>query len=278
MNVRKTAGVVTILLLGAWAGYLYLNPGLREAKIPTKVVFDAKKESQLLRQIRKSCDVRDISDFIAKQRQSVARYPTDPEHLRLLAEALLERCATRIINKGFAPGTMLFDGETPKDILSDIEEALGLVSKARELGDETSENWRIEASLLPYKIVSLPSAIMLARPITQALDKALELGKDNPHIHFALGCRKLLAPRYLGQDLEKAIEHLEFAAAGLPLDERPLIYAALATLLLGDRPRSTELLELAAKRTPANDFPAEVIQRLKAGENDPFARDVIPRH
>ena len=278
MNTRKTTGALAILLLVFSAAYLYLNPGLRNAGIPTEGAFSPEQGSQLLRRIRKSCDVRDISDFIAKQRASVVEHPTDPAHIRLLAEALLERCAARIINKGFAPGTMLFDGETPKDILSDVEEALSLVSAARGLGDETSENWRIEASLLVYKIVDVGSVLVTARPVALALDKAFELGKDNPRVHFTLGCRKLLAPRYLGQDLEKAIGHLEFAAEGIPLDERPLIYASLAALLLDDRPRSIELLERAVGRTPANDFAVEVLRRLNADENEPFARNVSPRY
>jgi hypothetical protein len=90
----------------------------------------------------------------------------------------------------------------------------------------------------------------------------------------ALGLRLLLAPRLLGHDPAAALTHFDRAAAGLPDDERPLLFAAMAEWLLRQRQRAIARLEQAVARNPDRVFARVVLARLRRDEPDPFGRDV----
>lgn len=85
-----------------------------------------------------------------------------------------------------------------------------------------------------------------------------------------MGCRVLFAPPLLGHDARRGRDHLRAGAAGLPFDERPLIFAAWAYHLLDEPEEARRLLTEAIARTPANPFAPEALRRLEAGEEDPF--------
>ena len=148
------------------------------------------------------------------------------------------------------------------------------IARAVELGDATSEVHRIEAGLLSMQITGWASALRLNQRIDTALTRAAEIEPTNPRVQVALGCRKLFAPRLLGHDPEGAFDHFGPAAEALTVDERPLMFAAMAAWLTGDVDRATRLVERATARNPNNAYAAEVARRIAAGVSDPFADDV----
>ena len=85
--------------------------------------------------------------------------------------------------------------------------------------------------------------------------------------------RKLLAPRFFGHDPSAALEHFEFAANSDD-DERPAVFAAMATYLQNKRMLAISWLERAVERNPDNAFARVCLRRLRRGEEDPFGRDV----
>jgi hypothetical protein len=52
------------------------------------------------------------------------------------------------------------------------------------------------------------------------------------------------------------------------------VFAAMAAFELGDRDEALGLIERAVERNPNSAYAAEVARRLRAGEDDPFGRDV----
>jgi tetratricopeptide (TPR) repeat protein len=110
--------------------------------------------------------------------------------------------------------------------------------------------------------------------IEEALRQAGARRQDDPQLHVALGLRNLLAPQLLGNDPDKALEHFEFAAKSLPDDERPAVFAAMASYLQHKRQQAIGWLDQAVQRNPNNTFARVVRSRLRAGEDDPFGRDV----
>ncbi len=60
------------------------------------------------------------------------------------------------------------------------------------------------------------------------------------------------------------------------VDERPLVYAALAEHSLGQLAACQELLETAVEHNPNNPFAVAVLERVVAGDPSPFANDISP--
>jgi len=275
LSPKKLAVAGAISVAAAYLLISYLAPSIASLGVPKTGSYAPEARAALLDRTRQSCQVAHVSNFIEEQRQLVDSHPQNPAQKRVLAYALLERVTMRGLWKGMKPGALLYT-DPPEDIVRDVEEALELVRAARTMGDETSENYRLESSLLPFKATNWGAALLLLRTMTNALKKAMELDPSNPKAQLVIGGRKLYSPSYLGQDLEKAIEHLEFAGKALPLDERPLIFASHAYYLLGRRDKAIELLEKAIARTPSNYYATTARERIRAGEDKPFERD-MPR-
>jgi tetratricopeptide (TPR) repeat protein len=197
----------------------------------------------------------------------------DAAQWHLLALAHLERALLRSHDRGIVVGAPVFD-EQPRELLADLDAGLAAASAARKNGDDSSELFRIEAGLLSQRIVDLGTALQWNGKVQEALQRANERQRDNPHLHVALGLRKLLAPRWLGHDPKQALEHFEFAAKALTDDERPAVFAAMATFLQKKRLQAIAWLEQAVARNPQNRFARVVLARLRAGEDDPFGRHV----
>lgn len=249
----------------AWAGET-------AAVIPDSAATSATGRSLALARVRRSCRVADLDAFIAAQRQRLHADP-DPEQQRVLAEALLERIATRVTHRGMKVGECLFS-ELPEDVAADIDEGLRLLAAAARGGDDSAEVHRIEAALLCYRITGWASALQWNGKIASALQRALERDPNNARAHVALGCRKLFSPSLLGQDLAQAAEHLAYGAQALAEDERPLVFAAMTAWLRDRRDECAELLRQAVARNPDNPYAVEVARRFAAGEDDPFGRDI----
>jgi hypothetical protein len=74
----------------------------------------------------------------------------------------------------------------------------------------------------------------------------------------------------LGHDPERALEHFELAARALADDERPAVFAAMASYLQRKRLQAVAWLEQAVARNPKNSFARVVLQRVRRDEGDPF--------
>jgi tetratricopeptide (TPR) repeat protein len=222
---------------------------------------------------RRTCDRATLDTFVQEQRVLVARAPRDPEALRLLAEALLERVLLHGQLRGMVVGKPLYD-ELPPGVAADLDEAQRLVQRAREAGDDSAANHRLEAAVLGNRITGVVSALQWNGAIEAALATAAKKDDRDPALHVALGLRKLLAPELLGHDPDRALAHFEYAASVLAGDERPRVFAAMAAWLLKKRQRAIEWLEQAVADNPQNAFARAVLARVRRGEPDPFARDV----
>jgi hypothetical protein len=196
-----------------------------------------------------------------------------PALLRRIAETRLERVLQRAQRKGLRVGEPVW-ADLPEPVRADVAAGLAALRAARERGDEHSESFRIEAGLLAQQIQGLASALRLNAQVDAALRRALELDPANARAHVALACRSLFAPRLLGHDPRRALDHLAAAVHALQRDERPLVFAAFAHHLLGDAGATLACLEQALARNPDNAYAREVLRRLRAGEARAFERDL----
>ena len=81
------------------------------------------------------------------------------------------------------------------------------------------------------------------------------------------------SPPALRLAVTAALEHFTFAAEASD-DERPAVFAAMATYLQHKRQQAIAWLQRAVAKNPDNKFARVVLQRLRRGEEDPFGRDV----
>jgi hypothetical protein len=165
----------------------------------------------------------------------------------------------------------------PAELDALLDEGEAAIARARALGDSHSEVPRIEAGLLANRIRGTLTAVQFGRRVDALLDEATTRDPHNPHAAVARGCRLVFAPRWLGGDPARAQALFAAAAAGLPHDERPLVFAAFAAYVLDDARAARAHLAAARARNPANAYAAEVLRRLEQGEADPFGRDVAAR-
>lgn len=269
--------VACLLALGG-TGWMQLQASTTAGiEVPTAVPAALPKPSDglgaALREARRSCDLAALDAVLAKVRTRCQEAPDQSEPWHLLAEAHLERSLLRSHDRGLAVGAPVYP-QLPKEVADDLEAGLVAARRARELGDDTSDLFRIEAGLMSQRITGLASALQWNGRIQDALRLAGERSRDNPHLHVALGLRKLLAPKLLGHDPKQALEHFAFAAKSLAEDERPAVFAAMASYLQQKRQQAIGWLEQAVGRNPQNRFARVVLKRLQAGEDDPFGRDV----
>lgn len=223
---------------------------------------------------RRSCKPEALDPVIAELTRAAEAAAADaaaPWHL--LADAHLERALARSHRRGLRVGEPTWS-ELPVTIADDVRLGLEAAAKAKQRGDETADLLRIEAALLSQRITGVTSALQWNGRIHAALQRAGELGKDDPRVHVAIGLRQLLAPKWFGHDAEKALEHFEFAARSLADDERPSVFAAMACHLQKKRQQAIDWLERAVATNPANLFARVVLKRLRAGEDEPFGREL----
>ena len=225
-----------------------------------------------LRTARRKCDLPALDEVVAQAAEQTRGDGANGDSWRVLAEALLERAQQRSHLRGMKVGEPV-QTELPPELLSDLTAGLDAVRQARVLGDSSGALFRIEAGLMSQHITGLVSALQWNSKIDAALTRAGELASQDPQLHVALGLRKLLAPAFLGHDLDGALAHFEFAANSSD-DERPAVFAAMATLLQQKRQQAIAWLEQAVARNPANMFARVVLRRVRRGEDDPFGRDV----
>jgi len=226
-----------------------------------------------LKTARRSCDLAALDTVVADAQAACRATPDEAGAWHLLAEAHLERSLLRSHDRGMVVGAPVFPTPPPA-LVADLDAGLAATRRARELGDDTSDLFRIEAGLMSQHITGLATALQWNGRIQEALQKAGERARDNPHLHVALGLRKLLAPKLLGHDPAAALAHFEFAAKALGDDERPAVFAAMASALQQKRLQAIGWLEQAVARNPQNRFARVVLRRVQAGETDAFARDV----
>ena len=227
--------------------------------------------SEQLREARMACTLAALNGYIETFTKKASAKP-QKELWHNLAEAYLERALQRTHLHGMAPGEPTFE-KLPADFANDLKSGLDAVAKARELGDETGELFRIEAGLMSQHITGWRSALAWNGKIGAALKTAVNRIADDPQLHVALGLRKLFAPAFLGNDPAKALEHFEFADK-TDGDERPALFAAMASYLQKKRQQAITWLERAVKKNPKNKFARVVLGRLRRGEDKPFARNV----
>lgn len=260
----------------AGTGYLLLAAETDFA-VPTVANTDAPRAvaglAGELRTARRSCVLANVDAVLARIRSACTEQPDDRESWHLLAEAHLERSLLRSHDLGIKIGAPTFP-TPPPELVADLEAGLAAAARARELGDATSDLFRIEAGLMSQRITGLATALQWNGKIQDALRRAGEIANDNPHLHVALGLRKLLTPKLLGHDPEHALTHFEFAAKVLVDDERPAVFAAMASWLAKKRLIAIAWLEQAVARNPENRFARAALARLRAGEDDPFGRDL----
>jgi tetratricopeptide (TPR) repeat protein len=225
-----------------------------------------------LNEARSQCSLDALNSFIASTSQYAADNPSNQDAWSLLAEGHLERALQRTHLRGITVGKPTFS-TLPTVFANDIQSGLNAVAKARGLGKESSNLFLIEAGLLGQKITGLISAVKWNSKITEALDAAKAANAKQKGLYRALGLRKLLAPRFFGNDPKKALEHFEVAAKS-DKDERTSVYAGMACFLQEKRARAITWLERAVEQNPNNKFAKVVLRRLRRGEEDPFGRDV----
>ncbi|MBL8731742.1 MAG: hypothetical protein JNN13_05195 [Planctomycetes bacterium] len=277
--------LLPLLCLGcvaAVAGTVYFQLGAATrdplSGPPSTAAVRAAAADELARALhaaRRSCEAAPL-DAVVERARTTTTAPDAPAPARswqLLAEALLERCLARTHLRGMVVGQPTTT-TLPAATVADIDEGLAAAAKARQLGNEDADLPRVEAGLISLRITGLGSALKWSNQVLAALQQAATKDPDNPHLHVASGLRKLLSPRWLGHDDARALEHFEYAAKVLTDDERPAVFAAMACHLQQKRMQAIEWLERAVQRNPANKFAAVVLQRLRRGEADAFARDV----
>jgi len=273
-----TAALLLCLLLLLATVWLKLQPG-RDFAVPKAPAADAAHAAapdprrEALDAARRQGDAAAFDALLAERRRQLEHPPGDATAMRLYAEALLERVLLRGRQRGMDVGAVAY-AQLPAAVAADLDAAQHWLRRARELGDDSADNWRLEAAVLGNRITGLAEALQWNGAIEADLAKAFAKDPDDPRLHVALGLRRLLAPRMLGHDPQKALEHFQFAAQALPGDERPRVFAAMAAWLLRKRQQAIQWLEQASAQNPANEYAAVVLQRLRRDEPMPFARDV----
>lgn len=266
------------LVIGATAYAMLGGSGAVDAPVPVPrggppVPRATLPANDAVQTARRECSVAALDAVIDGLRQACRADANDVASWHHLAEALLERAQTRSHRRGIVVGAPVWS-QVPAEVTADVDAGLDAVAHVRTLGHDDADLYRVEAGLLSQRITGIGTALQWNQRIQQALAKAIALAKDDPRLHVALGVRQLLAPRMLGHDPARALEHFEFAARELADDERPAVFAAMASYLQKKRQQAVEWLEQAVARNPNNVFARVVLKRVRRDEDDPFGRDV----
>lgn len=275
MKIVPALSVLATVAIGVTAWSLLGGSGDGQAAVPRTLPRSAESPASAdpIQAARRTCDPHALDAVVADLVARTQAVPGEARTFHALAEACLERALLRSHRRGMVVGEPTWS-TLPQAIADDVDRGLAAIGKARELGERAASLWRLEASLLSQRITGLTTAMQWNDRIQAALKKATELAGDDPQLHVALGLRKLLAPKLFGHDAGKALEHFDYAAKALGDDERPAVFARMATWLQQKRTVATGWLEQAVARNPRNEFARVVLRRLRAGEADPFGRDV----
>ncbi|MFO1076701.1 MAG: hypothetical protein U1E73_03135 [Planctomycetota bacterium] len=277
--------LVPVLSLGClvgigWTAYSMLSgggtgalPAPPVAALPTAAAAPAAAEDQLLQQARHACTIEALDAAVQKLRDKAADLPKDRAAWRRLADALLQRVLQRNLLLGLRVGEPLH-AELPAATAADLDAADDALAHARALGDDSAEAHMISAEVMSQRITGLTAALQWNGKIEEELAKAGERAEGAARLHLALGLRKLMAPAFLGHDPQAALGHFDFAAKADQVDERPALFAAMASYLQKKRLDAIAWLERAVARNPNNTFAKVVLARVQRGEDDPFGRDV----
>ncbi len=269
LRLAVPLGLLAVLSLayayGPWFGEQI------DAGTPRRIRDQARSEALAI--ARKTCQLADLDVFVDEQRALTERNPASADDWRVLAEAYLERALARGSKKGMQVGQPVYS-KLPERVRQDLDLGEAALRRAREAGDASSDSYRIEAALKTMRITGIAAAIRFDGAVRTALDTATQLDNTNPHALVGSACRKLFKPVWLGGDPAAARVELIAAAEALPHDERPLMFASMAAWLEEEHEAATQLMERASKRNPTNPYVAAVLKRLRAGEDEPFARDV----
>lgn len=254
--------IVTAIVYLSWTG-------ATEARTPRDRTDE---RGRLLARTRRAFDLEAFDAFIADQRQIIESAPSRAESWRILAEAHLERAWVHGRHRGMAVGRPTWT-KLPETVQQDLDLGEAALQRARELGDATSESYRIEAALTTARMTGVATAVRLDARVRNALDTATRLDPHNPDAIVANACRRLFKPVWLGGDPAGAKADLLTVAAVVD-DERPLMFAAFAAWLLDERDEALALMRRCRERNPQNEYADAVVRRLEAGTDDPFGRDV----
>lgn len=270
-------GATTWNLLGIGRDPQPAGPGAATANGPGPAPGTANPHAALdasLRAARATCTKEALDEVVATLTAKAAAAPTDAALWRLLAEAHLLRALQPSHRSGLVVGEPVYH-ELPAAVVADLDAGTRALAEAKKNGDDSGDLHRLEAGLLSPRITGLGTALQWNGRIQQAMTKAVERSPDDPRLQLSLGLRSLLAPRFLGHDPARALGYFTRAAQGLPDDERPALFAAMACHLQQQRQQALDWLQQAAQRNPKNDFVRVVLRRVQRGEENPFGRDVV---
>src|SRR5262249_55152289 len=122
--------------------------------------FDPRREA--LDAARRQGDAAAFDALLAERRRQLEHAPDDspPDAaaMRLYAEALLERVLLRGRQRGMDVGAVAY-AQLPAAVATDLDAAQHWLRRARELGDDGADNWRLEAAVLGNRITGLAEAL-----------------------------------------------------------------------------------------------------------------------
>ena len=144
----------------------------------------AEDRSAELARARQSCEREVLLAFLAEQERRTEEQPEDVESWRVLAETHLELGLLDDVESAMEIGEPIRDAVSDQ-LLAHIEGGLAAVERARALGDEHADLYRIEASLIAMHIHDLVSALSVQAAAKAALDRAVEIDGNHPRVQMA---------------------------------------------------------------------------------------------
>lgn len=223
-------------------------------------------------------------DLLQTRVESASRsfdIPQAEEALALARRVAQAQSSARAIELEVRAGLLVAELERlafenlPKDqrqTRSEIGERIDAAAEAAlarvELLPESSERWRLRADLLATLIRSDYRAKKHHRAFEEAVDRAMLLDGENPHVWVTSAKPLIFAGPKRGQDLDEAVRVLDRALEIAPGLESALLLRALAEERRGEEQRAAADWRAALDRNPLCVPAREAIERF-AGESPP---------